>query len=124
MHKLLAAIAVLALSSSPGLALAQQKMDDMPMGKGMDMGKGTGMMGMQPANAASTYSTVGVVKKIDSGAGIVTLSHEPVKDLNWPAMTMGFKVADKASFAKLVEGKKVEVQFKRIDKDYVITAVK
>lgn len=124
MHKLLVAIAVIALASSPSLVLAQQKMDDMPMGKGMDMGKGMGM-GMQPAaSATTTYTATGVVKKADPGSGVVTLSHEPVKDLNWPAMTMGFKVADKASFTKLVEGKKVEVQFKRIDKDYVITAVK
>jgi len=82
-------------------------------------------MSKQPTPAkATTYSTVGIVKKVDVSAGVVTLSHEPVKGLNWPAMTMGFKVADKASFSKLVEGKKVAVEFKQIDKDYVITAVK
>ncbi len=39
-------------------------------------------------------------------------------------MTMGFKVADKSLLDKLTEGKKVEVEFKQMGKDYVITSVK
>jgi Cu(I)/Ag(I) efflux system protein CusF len=45
------------------------------------------------------------------------LSHEPVKSLNWPAMTMGFKVRDKALFEKLTKGRKVEVEFVQSGKD-------
>ena len=64
------------------------------------------------------------MKKVDAKAGTVTLDHEPVKTLNWPAMTMGFKVADKSMLDKFAEGKKVEVEFKQVGKDYVITSMK
>jgi len=80
----------------PGAAaLAQQKMDDM---KGMDMGK------KPAANAQAVHKTKATVKKVDAKAGSVTLAHEPVASLNWPAMTMGFKVKDSALMNKLTEG--------------------
>jgi len=106
---------VFALMLPAAASFAQQKMDDM---KGMDMDK-------KPAAAsASTHKTVGTVKKVDAKAGTVTLDHEPVKTLKWPAMTMGFKVEDKSMLDKLAEGKKVEVEFKQVGKDYVITSIK
>jgi Cu(I)/Ag(I) efflux system protein CusF len=46
-----------------------------------------------------------------------------VGSLDWPAMTMGFKVKDKALMEKLGDGKKVDVEFKKEGKDYVITSV-
>lgn len=106
---------VVALLSPVTASIAQQKMDDM---KGMDMGKN------QSAPSQSTHKAVGIVKKIDSKAGTVTFDHEPVKSLNWSAMTMGFKVTDKSLLDKLAEGKRVEFEFKQVGKDYVVTAVK
>ena len=70
------------------------------------------------------HSAVGVVKKLDAKTGTATIAHEPVKDLKWPAMTMPFKVQDKAALDKLGEGKKVEFEFEERGKDYVITRVK
>jgi Cu(I)/Ag(I) efflux system protein CusF len=70
------------------------------------------------------HSAVGVVKKLDPKAGTATIAHEPVKELKWPAMTMPFKVQDKAALDKLGEGKKVEFEFEERGKDYVITRVK
>lgn len=96
-------------------SIAQQKMDDM---KGVDTGR------KQAAATQSTHTAVGVVRKVDLKAGTVTLAHEPVKSLNWSAMTMGFKVTDRSLLDKLAEGKKVEVEFKQAGKDYVITSVK
>lgn len=87
--------------------------------KGMDhsaMGKSD--------KAQATHKAVGVVKKVDPKAGTVALAHEPVKSLGWPAMTMAFKVQDKALLDKLGEGKKVEVEFEQRGKDYVITRAK
>ncbi len=104
-----------ALLLSATASIAQQKMDDM---KGMDMGK------KQAAATQSTHKAVATVKKVNAKAGTVTLKHEPVKTLNWPAMTMGFKVTDKSLLDKLVDGKKVEVEFKQVGKDYVLTSVK
>jgi len=86
--------------------------------KGMDMGK-------KPAAGAQTaHKGTGVVKKVDSKAGTVTLAHDPVMSLNWPAMTMGFTVKDKALLDKVQPGKKIEFEFAQHGKDYVITSVK
>lgn len=106
---------VLALLLPATAVIAQQKMDDM---KGMDMNKAPA------ATAQSTHKAVATVKNVDPSEGTVTLAHEPVKSLNWPAMTMGFKVADKKLLDKLSKGSKVEVEFMQVDKDYVLTSVK
>ena len=115
MNKLPLYPVVLAFLLAPSVAFAQQKMDDM---KGMDMGK------KPAATAPAKHRAVGTVTKVDAKAGTVTLAHEPVKSMNWQAMTMTFKVADKALFPKLAEGKKVDVEFTQVDKDYVVNAVK
>lgn len=106
---------VLALLVPATAALAQAKMDDM---KGMDMAK------KPAATAPVTHKAMGTVKKVDAKTGVVTLAHEPVKSLNWPSMTMGFKVKDKMLMDKLTDGKKVEFEFMQEDKDYVVTGVK
>jgi Cu(I)/Ag(I) efflux system protein CusF len=76
------------------------------------------------AQSAAPHQATGTVKKVDPGKGVVTLAHDPVKSLKWPAMTMGFTVKDKALLDKLQPGKKVEFQFVQQGKDYVITGVK
>ena len=86
--------------------------------KDMDMGK------KPVAGAQTAHKATGVVKKVDPKAGTVTLAHDPVKSLNWSAMTMSFGVKDKAFLDKLQPGKKVEVEFVQQGKDYVITSVK
>jgi len=91
--------------------------------KGMDMKDMD--MGMKPvAGAQAAHKATGVVKKLDPKAGTVTLAHEPVKSLNWSAMTMAFQVKDKTLLDKLQAGKKVEFEFVQQGKDYVITTVK
>lgn len=96
-------------------AFAQMKMDDM---KGMETGK------KPAASKHASHMAKGEVKKADAKAGTVTLAHEPVASLNWPAMTMSFKVKDKKLWKKLDEGKTVEVEFVQQGKDYVVTKVK
>ena len=76
------------------------------------------------AQTGAAHQATGVVKKVDAKAGTVTLAHDPVKSLNWPAMTMGFQVKDKALLEKLQAGKKVQFEFVQQGKDYVITGVK
>jgi Cu(I)/Ag(I) efflux system periplasmic protein CusF len=76
------------------------------------------------AQTVAAHQATGVVKKVDPKAGTVTLAHDPVKSLKWPAMTMGFTVKDKALLDKLQPGKKVEFEFLQQGKDYVITGVK
>lgn len=106
---------MLALLLPAAAAFAQQNMDDM---KSMNMA-------MKPAaGTRMTHMAVGIVKKIDAKAGMVTFAHEPVKSMNWPAMSMAFKVKDKMLFDKLADGRKVEFEFAAEGKDYVLKSVK
>ena len=93
--------------------------------KGMDM-KGMDMKGMDSGEKTqgTVHNAVGVVKNVDPAKSTVTLSHDPVKSLNWPAMTMGFTVKDKTLLDKLAVDKKVEFEFVQQGKDNVITSVK
>ena len=91
--------------------------------------KGKDVKDMSPSGMAKDakpdkHSTKGTVKSVDVKAGTVTLDHEPVKSMKWPAMTMSFKVQDKALMDKFGQGKKVEVDFEQRGKDYVITGAK
>ena len=118
------AVAVAITLASATSALAQSSdMKSMDM-KGMDM-KGMDQKSMaKDDESTKTHTAVGVVSKNDPKAGTVTIDHEPVKSLNWPAMSMAFKVKDKAMLDKLAVDKKVQVEFQQQGKDNVITAVK
>lgn len=144
-HTMIATMLALAVSGL-GAAQAQSNQTDMnakscqDMMKGMDM-KGMDMknmdakscqdmmkgMGMQQADKgakATRHEAIGTVKSVNPAESTVTLAHGPVKSLNWPAMTMGFTVKDKALLDKLSVGKKVDVEIVQQDDKYVITAVK
>ena len=110
-------VAIPATSHAQSGGMKGMEMPGMDM-KGMDMGK------KPAAGAQAAHKATGVVKKVDSKTSTVTLAHDPVKSLNWPAMTMGFTVKDKALLDKLAVDKKVGFEFVQQGKDYVITAVK
>lgn len=118
MKKLAISSLALALLLPATAVMAQQKMGDM---KNMDMA--TTPKPMAEAKVA-THAAVGVVKKVDRKAGVVTLAHEAVNSLGWPPMTMGFMVKDKKLFDKLIVDKKVSFEFAKDPKGYVVTAVK
>jgi len=64
----------------------------------------------EPLTKAVIHRTKGVVKELDAKKGEVTLSHEQVPTLKWPAMTMAFKIS--ADLAKGIEvGQKVDFEF-------------
>ena len=63
-----------------------------------DMGQMQGMT--MSATQQKTYPLNGRVVAVDNANLQVTLEHDAVTELQWPAMTMPFKVAD----AKLLEG--------------------
>lgn len=76
------------------------------------------------AKAAVTHRLTGTVKKVDAKARSVTVDHGPVQTLNWPAMTMTFKVEDPAIMLKLKPGTKIEADMVERGHDYVITALR
>ena len=115
---LFAAVPVVSHAQSSG-SMKGMDMKDMDM-KGMDMkGKDPGKKG-----EGTVHKGVGVVKKVDTAKSAVTLDHEPIKSMNWSAMTMTFAVKDKKLLDKLQTGKKVEFEFVQQGKDNVITDVK
>ncbi len=72
-----------------------------------------GMPGMTEAPAAAKPAVrqimgTGLVKAVDAQKGVVTIAHEPIKELNWPAMIMGFKLSDRALMEKAAVGKKID----------------
>ena len=85
----------------------------------MDM---SGMAGMN--SKTDVNKGIGVVDAVDQAKGVVTLSHEPIASLGWPAMTMDFAVEDKKLFNKLVVGKKVQFQFVKQHNSYVVKDVR
>ncbi|WP_426037248.1 copper-binding protein [Cypionkella sp. TWP1-2-1b2] len=70
--------------------------------------------------SAETF-TKGVVKKIDAKAGKVTIIHEELVDLDMPAMTMVFRVADAAMLETLSEGKEIEFVADRVEGKLTVT---
>ena len=55
-----------------------------------------------------TAEGVGVIRAIAADGKSVTLHHEPIRELRWPAMTMDLVLADPKLAASLKEGAKVD----------------
>lgn len=58
----------------------------------------------KPADAQG----VGVVKAIETAKGTITLQHEAITAIGWPAMTMAFKVASPTLLKGVKIGDKVQ----------------
>lgn len=116
----LALVLVLAAGSAGTMAQMGDKkamdmpMKEMPMMTDMPMGQAQGHV----------HKASGIVKKIDAAQGVATFAHGPVNSLNWPPMTMGFRVKDKAMLDTLAVGRQVEFEFVQEGSDYVVTAVR
>ena len=63
------------------------------------------------APAQQSYTVMGEVVVVDKEASKVNLKHEAVPDLDWPAMTMFFPVADRSQLDILKVGDQVEFEF-------------
>lgn len=76
------------------------------------------------AEAQKSYAVKGEVVAMDKAAGKVKLKHEAVPELDWPAMTMLFQVADKAQLDTLKAGDQVNFEFVKSDNGPLITRIK
>jgi Cu(I)/Ag(I) efflux system periplasmic protein CusF len=116
----LAAVSPFAIAQSSGMKGMDMKDMDTKDQKGMDM-----KMDKKGEKAAGqSHKGTGKVTKVDPAKNSVTIAHEPVSTMNWSAMTMTFKVKDKALLQKVKQGEKVDFEFVQQGKDYVVTAVK
>ncbi len=80
--------------------------------------------GSTAAVFAEPLYTKGVVKKVKPDDGKVTIIHEELVDLEMPAMTMVFRVADEAMFDELEPGKEIEFVAERINGKLTVTDLK
>ena len=73
------------------------------------------------ATAAKAFTVRGVIEEISPGE--LTLAHDAVPALKWPAMTMGFKLSSPQLAAGLTARQQVRFTFTKQGEDYVITAI-
>ena len=74
--------------------------------------------------AGKVHKAKGILNSVDIKGAKVNLSHEAIPSLNWPKMTMSFKVSDKQDLAMLKPGQ--HVNFELSEKTpglYVITKI-
>jgi len=64
-----------------------------------------------------------VVQSVDASAGTVTISHQPIESIGWPAMTMPFKVAKPELLQQVAAGDKVEFTLDGKDMSASITSL-
>ncbi|MBN8781226.1 copper-binding protein [Thiobacillus sp.] len=62
---------------------------------------------------SSTVSAVGVVQQTRPEQGKVKISHEAIPALDWPPMTMFFRVKDKAVLEGIAAGDKVRFELEK-----------
>jgi RND family efflux transporter MFP subunit len=69
-----------------------------------------------------THSAVGTLDEIDAAGGKLLITHEPVKSLNWPTMTMEFVPANSAIGQSLKPGAAIRFDFvERKPGEWVVT---
>ncbi len=89
-------------------------------------GSAKGAMAEAPLSRApgGGHRAVGIVQAIDAGSGSVSVAHDPVESLKWPAMTMDFNLANEALLAGLKRGAPIAFEFvERAPGEWVITRI-
>jgi Cu(I)/Ag(I) efflux system periplasmic protein CusF len=76
-----------------------------------------------PAAAAAAPQAEGEVRRVNTQQGKITLRHGPLPNLDMPAMTMVFTVADPKLLEGLKQGDKVRFTADKKDGTYFVTAI-
>lgn len=82
------------------------------------------LLGCAISSANAEEFTKGVVKKVDAKEQKVTITHEALKNLDMPGMTMVFRVADPAMLTSMKEGGNIEFLAYRVNGKLTVTQVK
>ena len=85
------------------------------------------LAGLTPADAHAgklSHTANGVLDEVDAQTGALTITHEPVKSLNWPAMTMEFVPVRADLFKDVKKGDSFRFEFvERTPGEWVVTQV-
>ena len=79
-------------------------------------------MAMDTDAGAKTGSGVGEITAIDKTAGTLTIKHDAIPAVDWPAMTMAFKATPPALLDGLKVGEKIKFDVKVNGSDAEVTA--
>lgn len=82
------------------------------------------MPGMQHDAKPADAQGIGVVKAIDTANGTITLQHEAIASIQWPAMTMTFKVASPDLLKTVKVGDKVQFGLHPDGMNSTVTSIK
>ncbi len=109
---LIVPIALLAAACSPPAAQDAAKSD-------------TGMAMTESAAPAPAGPIVGVgtVTAVDATAGTVSLDHEAIAAISWPAMSMQFTVEDPSKLQGIAVGDRVSFELKSATESSVVTEI-
>ncbi len=75
-------------------------------------------------NGHNDVHATGVVKAVDAGAHKVTIAHQPISQIGWPAMTMEFAVAPNVNLGTVKPDSPVDFSMEQgKDGMYVIQSI-
>lgn len=75
------------------------------------------------SEAAASGLSEGTVRRVNAGAGTVTIAHGPLVNLDMPPMTMTFRISGEASLDGLANGDKVHFAADKDGDEFVVTAI-
>lgn len=70
--------------------------------------------------AAASDVATGEVRRVDKEAGKVTIRHEPLPNLEMPAMTMVFQVADPALLDRVKQGDTIRFRVAKVNGAFTV----
>ena len=115
----------LILACMSALSLADRITQSSPINSASDATDHTHNSSEQISNKESPVSSNlisarGVVLQIDQSNATIKINHDPIAALNWPRMTMPFRLKERSLTAKIKEDDIVEFFLEKEASDYVI----
>lgn len=107
---LIVPIVLLAAACSPPAAQDAAKSD-----------AGMAMTESATPTQAGPIAGVGTVTAVNAAAGTVSLDHEPIAAISWPAMSMQFRVENPAALQGIAVGDRVSFELRSATETSVIT---
>ena len=71
----------------------------------------------------ATPLTEGEVRKVDKTAKKITIKHEPIRNLDMPAMTMVFQVRDSEMLDRVAAGDKVKFEAQKVNGAFTVVSI-
>ncbi len=115
---------LIALAASGALAVtAAACSQETAMPAKEDMGSMDMSEAAAPAASAGPIRSTGTVTAVDAAAGTISLDHEAIQAINWPAMSMQFRAEDPAILQGIAVGDHVTFELKSTTETGVVTMV-